>query len=127
MDAFAGRVVLPAVIRANQLAALHLAERELELTVRATVLDRRELAVLAAEQRDRLLPERDLFDLAAFDVSIPFDRVPIIRVHSGGARLLTAVLRLLERRRSIGTKRDQVELFHASALFLVSSVAGALR
>src|SRR5882757_8140780 len=111
MDALAGRVVLPPVIRAGELAALDLPARELELAVRAAVLDGGELAVLAAEQRDRLLPERRLDDLAALDLLIPFERIPIIGIHPRRARLLPPVLRLFEGRRSGRTKIHELHGF----------------
>jgi hypothetical protein len=51
------------VIRAHEVAALDVADRQLELAVRAAVLDRAHLAVLAAEHAPAAPPEHDLLDL----------------------------------------------------------------
>src|SRR5207245_2019155 len=86
------------VIRTGEVAAVHFAERELELPVCATVLERAQPAVLSAIKRDRPFPELDLDNLARPQRAIVFHRVPIIGVHAGGARFLPAVVRILETR-----------------------------
>ena len=94
------RVVFPAVIAAHQPTPFHLAQRQLELAMEAAVLDRRPRAVPPPVERDGLLPEDDLDHLSGFDPALFFDRVPVVRMHSGGARPLAKAVSLLEARRT---------------------------
>ena len=72
--------VAPAVVRAGERAALHRAERQLELPVGAAVLDRAQRAVGAAVERDRLAPEGHLDDRAGAHRALVLDRVPVVGV-----------------------------------------------
>ncbi len=88
--------ILPAMIGAYQPAALHLADGEFELAVRTAVLDRLERAVRPPEQRDGTFPEDDFDHRPRFDPAHFLDRVPVVRVHTRGARLLTQAGGFLE-------------------------------
>jgi hypothetical protein len=57
-------VVGPAVVGASEVAAVDFAERQRELPVRAAILQHPELAVAAAIEGERRVPEDDLDDLA---------------------------------------------------------------
>jgi hypothetical protein len=92
-------VVGPAVVRAHELAADDLALGELEVTMGAAVLERAQLAVVAAKHRDRAPEELGLELAAAAQAAALLDRVPVVGVEPGRARLLTAADGLVERGR----------------------------
>src|SRR4029079_11172704 len=93
-------VVHPAVVRAGERAVADDAERQLQLAVGAPVLERVQGAVLAAEDGDGTVPERDVNHLSGFDVAVPFDGVPVVGAEAGGADALPVVSGLFEGRGS---------------------------
>src|SRR5262249_45323078 len=79
-------------------AAVHLSDRQLHVAMGATVLERAQAAVGAAEDGDRTAGEAGLNDLAGREPGIVFDRIPVIGMQAGGARLLPQIGRRGERR-----------------------------
>ena len=92
-------VVRPAVIHAGEPAALDAAQRERQVAVRAAVLERAHATVVAAEQRDGLVPELHLDGAAARQGARVLDRVPVVGMEARHARLLPPVPRVGEGRR----------------------------
>ena len=89
----------PAVIRAGEDAAGHLAERQLELAVGAAVLECAQLAVGAAVHGDGLAPEPCRDHLPWPDCLVVLHGVPVVGVEAGCPDLLAQVARVLERGR----------------------------
>jgi hypothetical protein len=105
-DDLAAAVVGPAVIETDESAALDLAARQLDLAMRAAVLDRVHGAVRAAEYGDRALPECDLDDLSLAQLPVDLDRVPVARIEPGGACLLAQIGGALEAGRRAVRRRE---------------------
>ena len=90
----------PAVVRAGERAPGHVSERELELPVRAAILERSQAAVGPAVERDGLAPEGDLHHLAGLDRAVVLDRVPVVGVQAGRPDPLAPAARLAGGRRA---------------------------
>src|SRR4051812_48745773 len=84
-------VIGPAVIEADQPAALNLALRQLELAMHAAILDRMHRTFPVAKERDRALPEGHLHDLARRESAIELDRIPVVRIEPRCPRLLAQI------------------------------------
>src|SRR5690606_26669706 len=93
----------PAVIRADQTAIDDLAFGELEMAMRAAVLDRTHATVLAAKHRDRAPPELGLDHLAVAQRRALLDGVPVVGIEPGSAHFLAARTSLFEGRRRTGS------------------------
>src|SRR5262249_41622988 len=80
------------------------AEREGELPVGAAVLERVELAVVPAIERDRGVPERDLDRPAATQRPVVLDGIPVVGIEPRRSRALPAASRVGKRRRRDGRR-----------------------
>ena len=89
-------VVRPPVIHAREPAALHAAERERQVAVRAAVLERADTPVGAAKERDRAVPERHLDGAVARHRALVLDGIPVVGIEARHAHLLPPVTRLGE-------------------------------
>src|SRR5205085_12693468 len=89
-------IIAPAMISTGEIAAIHLAEGELELAVGTTVLQGAESTVRAAIEHHRGIPKPDLDRLSWSHGMIVLDGVPVIGVQPSGAGLLTPVAPFLE-------------------------------
>ena len=86
-DQAAVDVVGPAVIATGEPAAFHAAGRQLDLAVRAVVLDRGQPPVAPPEERQGRMLRCHLDHLAGPDVAVVLDRIPVGRIEPGRPRL----------------------------------------
>src|SRR4030095_1840199 len=89
-------VVGPAVIHAREATTLDRTERERELAVGTSVLQRAQTPVLTAKERDRAIPELDLHHLSRPNRALVLDRVPAVGIEPRCSDFQTALPRFGE-------------------------------
>src|SRR5271170_4388001 len=108
-DALARFVVLPAVVAAREPAPLHLAERQLQLAVRAPVLERARTPVRSSVDGKRPSPEDHLPHLLRGQLVAPERGIPVVGVEPGSPLLLTP-------RASVRVVRDVAAILRCHSL-----------